>query len=73
VNASSNYERIQKTCRRLGEIVFNDKSAILINKIILVGDDVDAYDLKEVMWAYSTRCRPVHDEYSFDDVPGFAP
>ena len=44
---------------------------MLINKIILVGDDLDPYDLKEVIWAYSTRCRPVHDEYSFDDIPGF--
>lgn len=58
-------------CQRLGDVIFHNKSTMLINKVILVGDDVDVYDLKEVMWAYSTRCRPGHDEYPFDDVAGF--
>ena len=57
--------------KRIGDIIFANKSTMLLNKIILVGDDVDPYDFKEVMWAYSTRCRPGHDEYPFDDVAGF--
>jgi len=58
-------------CKKLGDIVFKDKSCMLINKIILVGDDVDVYNFRDVMWSYSTRCRPGHDEYPFDDVAGF--
>ena len=58
-------------CKRLGDIIFANKSTMLVNKVILVGDDVDVYDFKEVMWSYSTRCRPGHDEYPFDNVPGF--
>lgn len=58
-------------CKRLGDIVFNDKSSMLVNRIILVSDDVDVYNVKDVLWALSTRCRPCHDEYPFDNVPGF--
>lgn len=58
-------------CKRLGDVIFQNKSTMLINKVILVGEDVNVYDFKEVIWAYSTRCRPGHDEYPFDDVAGF--
>jgi UbiD family decarboxylase len=56
---------------RLGRILFNDKSCMLINKIILVGDHVDVYDFRDVIWALATRCRPGLDEHVFEDVPGF--
>lgn len=58
-------------CQSLGNIIFRNKSTMLINKVLLVGEDVDVYKFNDVMWAYSTRCRPGHDEYPFDDVPGF--
>lgn len=38
---------------------------------MLVGDDIDVYDDKDVMWAFSTRCRPGTDEVFFEDVAGF--
>lgn len=41
---------------------------MLINRILLIGDDVDIYDWDKVMWAFATRCRPGQDEYHFDDV-----
>ncbi|KAF5497321.1 Ferulic acid decarboxylase 1 [Colletotrichum siamense] len=55
-------------CRKLGSIAFHNKSCMLINRILLVGDDIDVYNWDKVMWAFTTRCRPVHDEYMFDDV-----
>jgi len=58
-------------CRKLGNIVFNNKSAMLVNRIILVGEDVNIYDLKDIIWALATRCRPGVDEFVFEDVPGF--
>ncbi|KAF9888279.1 hypothetical protein FE257_008849 [Aspergillus nanangensis] len=58
-------------CQAVGELLFRDKSCMLINRILLVGDDIDVYDFKDVIWALVTRCRPGQDEYVFEDVPGF--
>ncbi|KIW15882.1 hypothetical protein PV08_05932 [Exophiala spinifera] len=58
-------------CSMLGNVLFNQKSSMLINRIILVGEDVNIYDLKDIIWALATRCRPGVDEYVFEDVPGF--
>lgn len=55
-------------CAKLGEIAFSNKSCMLINRLLLVGDDIDVYDWNKLIWVFSTRCRPGHDEYIFDDV-----
>jgi UbiD family decarboxylase len=57
-------------CNRVGNTVFNDKRSFLASRLLLVGDDIDIYDFKDVMWAFSCRCRPGKDDYLFDDVPG---
>jgi 3-polyprenyl-4-hydroxybenzoate decarboxylase len=43
---------------------------MLVNRILLIGDDVDVQDFKNIIWAYVTRCRPGKDEYFFEEVPG---
>ncbi|KAM0328861.1 hypothetical protein ACHAQA_005277 [Verticillium albo-atrum] len=58
-------------CRQVGDIVFGHKVGYTIHRLVLVGDDIDIYDFKDVIWAFSTRCRPGTDEYFFEDVPGF--
>lgn len=58
-------------CTNLGNKLFNTKCSMLINRFLVVGDDIDVYNFKDLMWAFVTRCRPGHDEYLFDDVPGF--
>ncbi|KAM0085540.1 Ferulic acid decarboxylase 1 [Fusarium odoratissimum] len=58
-------------CRRIGTLVFNDKVGYTIHRLILVGDDIDVYNFKDVIWAFCTRCRPGMDEYFFEDVAGF--
>lgn len=58
-------------CQRLGRIIFHDKSSMLINRLLLVGADINVYDFQDVLWAYTTRCRPGQAEYVFEDVPGF--
>ncbi|KXH26190.1 hypothetical protein CSIM01_11460 [Colletotrichum simmondsii] len=58
-------------CRSIGDIVFNDKVGYTIHRLVIVGDDIDVYDFKDVIWAFSTRCRPGLDEYHFEDVRGF--
>lgn len=58
-------------CSKLGQIVYNNKSSMLFNRILLFGEDVDIYNFKDVMWALVTRCRPGQDEHVFEDVPSF--
>lgn len=55
----------------LGKQLFNNKCCMLINRIILVGKDVDPYSFEAVVWALATRCRPGVDEEIFEDVPSF--
>ncbi|KAL5362043.1 UbiD decarboxylyase family [Aspergillus floccosus] len=61
----------QEFRKKVGDIVFNHKAGYTIHRLVLVGDDVDVYDGKDVMWAFSTRCRPGMDETFFEDVRGF--
>ncbi|KAL7966414.1 UbiD decarboxylyase family [Trichoderma sp. SZMC 28014] len=57
--------------KRIGNLVFQSKAAFFIHRLILVGDDIDVYNDKDVLWAFSTRCRPGTDEYYWEDVKGF--
>ncbi|KEQ58048.1 UbiD-domain-containing protein [Aureobasidium melanogenum CBS 110374] len=57
--------------KRVGDLIFNDKVGYTIHRIVLVGDDIDVYNFKDVMWAFCTRCRPGDDEVFFDDVKAF--
>ncbi|KAH7065584.1 putative 3-octaprenyl-4-hydroxybenzoate carboxy-lyase [Macrophomina phaseolina] len=57
--------------KRVGDLVFNHKAGYTIHRIVLVGDDIDVYDGRDVLWAFSTRCRPFDDETLFPDVRAF--
>lgn len=57
--------------KQVGDLVFADKVGYTIHRVVLVGDDIDVYDGKDVLWAFSTRCRPNDDEVFFDDVRAF--
>lgn len=57
--------------RKVGELIFNDKVGFTFHRVVLVGDDIDVYNGKDVMWAFTTRCRPGMDETFFEDVRGF--
>jgi UbiD family decarboxylase len=56
----------------IADVVFNSKAGVPFHRIILVGEDIDVHDDADIMWAFSTRCRPGLDEYSYEDVKGFA-
>lgn len=58
--------------RKIGDIVYNHKSGYTTHRILIVGEDIDVYDFKDVIWAFTTRCRPGMDEYLWEDVRGFA-
>lgn len=38
----------------------------------MVGDDIDIFDFRKVIWAYTTRHTPHDDQYYFPDVRPFA-
>jgi phenacrylate decarboxylase len=57
--------------KKVGDLIFNEKAGYTIHRLVLVGDDIDVYDGKDVMWAFSTRCRPSMDETHYEDVRGF--
>lgn len=61
----------QEFCRKIGDIVFNHKVGCTIHRLVVVGDDIDIYNFKDVIWAFCTRCRPGIDEHLFENVPGF--
>lgn len=42
-------------CEKLGNVVFNNKSCMLINRILLIGDDVDIHSFDNIMWSGRPR------------------
>lgn len=58
-------------CERVGNLVFRHKSGMQIHRLLIVGDDIDPFSFNDVMWAYSTRCRPAADEFNFEDVTAY--
>lgn len=57
--------------KKIGDLIWHQKVGNVIHRLLLVGPDVDIYDFKDVMFAFSTRCRPSHDETFYEDVVGF--
>ncbi|UKZ61322.1 uncharacterized protein TrAtP1_002588 [Trichoderma atroviride] len=56
----------------VANVVFSSKAGVPFHRILLVGEDIDVHDDADIMWAFSTRCRPGLDEYPYEDVKGFA-
>lgn len=48
--------------QKVGDLVFGHKAGYTIHRLVLVGTDIDVYDDKDIMWAFTTRCRPSKDE-----------
>lgn len=57
--------------KQIGDLIFNNKVGYTIHRLILVGDDIDVYSFKDVIFAYATRCRPEVDETFYADCMGF--
>jgi UbiD family decarboxylase len=57
--------------KTVGDLIFHSKPGYTIHRLVLCGDDIDVYNGKDVMWAFSTRCRPGLDETFYEDVRGF--
>jgi UbiD family decarboxylase len=55
----------------IGELIFSQKAGVTTHRIVLCGPDINVYDVKDVMYAFTTRCRPGADETLFEDCRGF--
>ncbi|CAG8214165.1 unnamed protein product [Penicillium olsonii] len=58
-------------CKAVGDVVWKSHAAVAISRLILVGEDIDVFNFDDLLWAYTTRCRPGQDDYLSEDVPGF--
>lgn len=64
----SGIDETQALCRRIGEVMFSTKAGALIPKVIVVNDDVDPTNLKELVWAFATRCHPFLGHATFEHI-----
>jgi 4-hydroxy-3-polyprenylbenzoate decarboxylase len=48
----------ERLCRRIAEILFEKKGGMGTPKYIVVNDDIDISDTREVVWAFATRNHP---------------
>ncbi|RJE23104.1 cytoplasm protein [Aspergillus sclerotialis] len=53
--------------RKVGHTIFGSKPGWYIPKIFLVGDDIDPTELRDIIWAESTRCQPLTNEFFFEE------
>lgn len=53
--------------QRIGEVLFKTDSMVFIPKVYVVDDDFDPTNLREVVWALSTRVHPVGRRSLFED------
>jgi 4-hydroxy-3-polyprenylbenzoate decarboxylase len=57
----------EQLCREIGTLVFEkSKYGAVIPKILVLNDDIDPTNTAELVWAFATRCHPVHGEIAFD-------
>lgn len=52
--------------KKIGDTIFQSKFGAVIPKVIVLNDDIDASNTREVVWGFATRVRPVSGEYFFD-------
>ena len=54
---------------RVHDIVFPTKAGRVVSKVLLVDDDVDPSNLRELVWAFATRCHPARGSLVFEGIP----
>jgi 4-hydroxy-3-polyprenylbenzoate decarboxylase len=52
--------------QKIGDTVFQSKFGAVIPKVIVLNDDIDASNTREVVWGIATRMRPVTGEHFFN-------
>ncbi|WP_167489739.1 UbiD family decarboxylase [Nocardia terpenica] len=57
----------RRMCEHIGRAVFATKSGMDLPKLLVVEDDIDITDLRELVWAFATRCHPAHGNLHVGD------
>ncbi|KAJ4288417.1 Ferulic acid decarboxylase 1 [Kalmusia sp. IMI 367209] len=55
--------------KQIGDIVFGEKAGYSVHRLVLVGEDIDIYNFKDVLFAFSTQCRLETDETFYQQRP----
>ncbi|WP_069885036.1 UbiD family decarboxylase [Streptomyces luteocolor] len=55
---------------RIAEVLFASHAGWLVPKVIVVDDDIDITDIRQVVWAMATRHHPETGHHVFPDAPG---
>jgi 4-hydroxy-3-polyprenylbenzoate decarboxylase len=53
--------------KTIGETIFLSKFGPVIPKVIVLNDDIDASNTREVVWGFATRVRPISGEHFFNN------
>jgi 4-hydroxy-3-polyprenylbenzoate decarboxylase len=53
-------------CRKVGDVIFAAKFGPQMPKILVMNDDIDPTNLRELVWAFATRCHPGAGEIYFN-------
>jgi UbiD family decarboxylase len=53
--------------RALGEVVLRPKVGYWVTRVMVFDDDIDPTDLRDLLWAYTTRCHPVRGPMLIED------
>jgi UbiD family decarboxylase len=55
--------------RQIGEIVFGTKMGFGVPKLLLIENDIDVTDPRQVIWAFASRAHPLHGAVHFAGQP----
>ena len=57
----------RELAQRVGDAVFGSKAGFGIPRVLLVEDDIDITDVRQVVFAFGSRAHPAHGEVFFKD------
>jgi 4-hydroxy-3-polyprenylbenzoate decarboxylase len=56
---STGIESSQELCRRIGEALLETKNHVWMSRLMVLDEDIDPSDLRDVTWGFATRSHPV--------------
>ncbi|HKF50525.1 MAG TPA: UbiD family decarboxylase [Terracidiphilus sp.] len=56
-------------CRRIAEIVKATHGTQRVTRVLVCNDDIDLSDLRDLVWAWQSRCHPANGRFVLEDQP----
>lgn len=54
-------------CRRIGEALVTTRNQVPMTRLMVFDDDVDLSDVRDVIWAFTSRCHPTRDQTTIEE------